>query len=327
MPTPPSLGYDPNQRAPGDATREAEALRKAMKGFGTDEKALITILSKPDPLQMALIRHAYADRIGRNLEKDIKSELSGDLEDVLVSLARGPLEQDAACIRDALSGMGTDERALNDVLVGRSNADLRAIKYAYVGKYQKSLVEEIKSDLSGKTEQFFVMLLNAMRPEPGTYFDAQSVDADVREIHQATQARKGTDEIGVTAVFMNASDAKLVAIAQAFETKYHRSLEKVIKDEFSGHLEEVLLSMLSKAKDPVGHDADRVRDCSPMGANKSTRRLIYWIVHLHWNPPHLAAVKARLKQTPGFHVNCPWRGAIPEIGYLHDALNQLWNSS
>ncbi|RHZ43219.1 uncharacterized protein CDV56_100632 [Aspergillus thermomutatus] len=326
MPTPPSLGYDPNQRAPGNATREAEALRKAMKGFGTDEKALINILTKPDPLQMALIRHTYTDRIGRNLEKDLKSELSGNLEDVLLALARGPLEQDVTFARDALSGIGTNEKALNDVLVGRSNADLRAIKYAYVGKYQKSLVDDIKSDLSGKTEQFFVMLLNATRPEPGTYFDAQSVDADVREIHQATQARKGTDETGVSAVFLGASDAKLVAIAQAFETRYHTSLAKVIKDEFSGHLEDALLSMLSKAKDPVGHDAEKILECLPAGGNANLKRLIYWVVHLHWNPPHFAAVKARLKQKLGHDIGNQWRGAISP-GDFHEAMRQLWNSA
>ncbi|GFF42129.1 annexin A11 [Aspergillus udagawae] len=325
MPTPPSLGYDPNQRAPGDATREAEALRKAMKGFGTDEKALINILTKPDPLQMALIRHTYTDRIGRNLEKDLKSELSGDLEDVLVSLARGPLEQDVAALRDALAGIGTNEDILTDVLVGRSNADLRAIKYAYVGKYQKSLVEDIKGDLSGKTEQFFVMLLNATRPEPGTYFDAHSVDADVREIHQATQARKGTDETGVFAVFMAASDAKLVAIAQAFETKYHTSLEKVLKAEFSGHMEDALLSMLSKAKDPVGHDAEKILKCVG-GAKADIKRLIYWVVHLHWNPPHFAAVKARLKQKLGHDIGNQWRGAIAPGDFL-DAMRQVWNSA
>ncbi|EAW15291.1 annexin [Aspergillus clavatus NRRL 1] len=324
MPIPPSLGYDPHQRAPGNATREAEALRKAMKGWGTDEKALINILTKPDPLQMALIRHTYTDHIGRNLEKDLKSELSGNLEDVLLALARGPLDQDVVYAHDAMSGLGTNEKALNDVLLGRSNADLRAIKYAYVAKYEKALVDDIKSDLSGKTEQFFVMLLNATRPEPGAYVDPQSVDADVREIHQATKARSGTDETGVSAVFLGASDAKLVAIAQAFETRYHTSLEALIKDEFSGHLREAFLSMLAKARDPVGHDADTILECLPVGGGADLKRLIYWVVHLHWNPPHFAAVKGRLRQKLGHDIGAQWRGAISS-GDFHEAMRQLWN--
>ncbi|KAJ5485702.1 hypothetical protein N7530_000002 [Penicillium desertorum] len=226
VPTPPSLGYDPDQRAPGDATKEAEGLRKAMKGYGTDEDALIRILTEPDPLRMALIRHTYADKIGRNLEKDIKSEVSGKLEDLLLALALGPLGHDVRHLKQAMAGVGTDETAMNDVLLGRSNADLRAIKYAYVSTHKSPLLDDIKSDLTGKTERFFEMLLKATRPEPGTYFDPASVDADVREIHQATQAKTGTDEIGISAVFINAPDAKLVAISQAFDARYHKSLRE-----------------------------------------------------------------------------------------------------
>lgn len=295
VPVPPSLGYDPDQRAPGSAIAEADALRKAMKGWGTDEGALIKILSKPDPLQMALIRHTYTDKHGRDLEKDVKSEVSGQFEDLLIALVTGPLGHDVRHLKDALAGLGTNETALNDVLIGRSNADLRAIKYAFVSKYQKSLLDEVKSDLSGKTEKFFEMLLTASRPEPGTYFDAAAVDADVREIHQATQAKTGTDELGMSAVFINAPDAKLPAIAQAFEARYHKSLEKVIKEEFSGHLKAVFLAMLEHAKDPVRYHATRVAECV-RADSPDQKRLIYWIAHLHWNRPYWDNVKACLRR-------------------------------
>ncbi|CEL08506.1 Putative Annexin [Aspergillus calidoustus] len=324
VPAPPSLGYDPDQRASGDATKEADALRKAMKGWGTDEAALINVLAKPDPLQMALIRHTYMERHGRNLEKDLKSELSGDLELILVSLAAGPLGQDIAYLREALSGIGTDEVAINDVLIGRSNADLRAIKYGYVSKYSKALVDDIKSDLSGKTEKFFVMLLNAVRPERGTYFDQTSVDKDVHELHVATTAKTGTDEIGVAAVFLGASDAKLQAVAQAFEAKYHISLEKTIKDEFSGHLEKALLAILSRSKDPLKFDVETLLAIVPVGgAAADIKRLIYWVVRLHWNPPYLKQVKDALVQRTGSDFGRRIKAAVPP-GDLQNAIMKVW---
>jgi annexin A7/11 len=67
-----------------------------MKGFGTDETVLIKILSKPDPLQMALLRNTYSARIHRNLEHDVASETSGHFKEGLVALVRGPLMQDVS---------------------------------------------------------------------------------------------------------------------------------------------------------------------------------------------------------------------------------------
>ncbi|PTU23987.1 hypothetical protein P175DRAFT_0497114 [Aspergillus ochraceoroseus IBT 24754] len=323
VPMPPSLGYDPDQRAPGDASKEADALRNAMKGWGTDEAALINVLAKPDPLQMALIRHTYTERIGRNLEKDIRSETSGDLETTLVSLATGPLGQDIAYLRDALSGIGTDEVAITDVLLGRSNADVRAIKYAYVGKYSKALVDDIRSDLSGKTEKFFVMLLNAVRPERATYFDQASVDHDVRELHLATQAKTGTDEVGVSAVFLGASDAKLVAISQAFEAKYHTSLENVVRKEFTGHLEKALLTLLKRAQDPFKFDVDTMLSVVPIDKSPDMKRLIYWVVRLHWNPPYLLQIKNALTQRTGSDFGRRLRAAIPP-GDVQNAVMKVW---
>lgn len=96
----PSPGYDPLAAAPGDASQDADALRGAMKSFGTNESVnesvLVKMLSKLDPLQMALLRNAYSTRIQRNLEHDVASETSSHFKEGLVALVRGPLMQDVS---------------------------------------------------------------------------------------------------------------------------------------------------------------------------------------------------------------------------------------
>jgi annexin A7/11 len=92
----PSPGYDPHAATPGDASRDADALRGAMKGSGTNKSVLIEILSKLDPLQMALLRNTYSTRIQRNLEHDVASETSSHFKEGLVALVRGPLMQDVS---------------------------------------------------------------------------------------------------------------------------------------------------------------------------------------------------------------------------------------
>ena len=95
LPSLPSPGYGVGQIAPGEYRPAADELRRAMKGFGTDEESLIRVLSKLDPLQMAAVRSTYTTHIGRDLYKDVKSETSGYFRDGLLAIIEGPLDHDA----------------------------------------------------------------------------------------------------------------------------------------------------------------------------------------------------------------------------------------
>jgi annexin A7/11 len=132
--------------------RDVEAIRKAMKGFGTDEKALTVVLAKKDPLQMETIRTQYDQRLLRNLITDLEKETGGDFKMLLVELVRGPLVADCYNLMEAMKGMGTKEVILDDILVGRSNADINAIKQKYQELFKRSLDADLKGDLSAATE-------------------------------------------------------------------------------------------------------------------------------------------------------------------------------
>jgi annexin A7/11 len=228
QPAYPSPGYVTGQIPQGDASNEADALNKAMKGFGTDKAVLIRVLSKVDPIRMQLIRYSYRQRFGKRLEDAIASETGGHFRDGLLALVRGPLEQDVYNLFHAIDGIGTKEVVLNDVLLGRSNADLTAIKTEYHRTYKRLLESDVKGDLSGKTERMFDMVLAARRAEESAPVIPQQVDADVTELYRATEGQFGTDEVSVCAIITMKSDAQLRAISQAFEAKYRIPLDKVI---------------------------------------------------------------------------------------------------
>ncbi|KAI0879385.1 hypothetical protein GGS24DRAFT_439227 [Hypoxylon argillaceum] len=228
-PTQPTLGYGPPQIIQWDASPDAQTLRMAMKGLGTDEKALIRVLANKDPLQIEAIKAAYFRLFSRSLEKDVKSETSKYLELGLVSIISGPLLHDVNLLHTAMDGPGTKEKVLNDVLLGRSNADMKAIKGMYQHTFNRPLERDIKGDLSMKTERHFMIVLGACRAEDSAPVIPQAVDQDVMELYRATEGKVGTDEMLVCSILSTRNDNQIRAISQTYEQKFRRSLEDVLK--------------------------------------------------------------------------------------------------
>ncbi|KAL1957398.1 hypothetical protein VTO42DRAFT_6078 [Malbranchea cinnamomea] len=289
---PPSPGYVPGQMSDRDASKHVDALRKAMKGFGTDEETLIHILAKADPLYVAKLNHTYSQRLGRNLEKDVKSEVSGKLEDALVAFIRGPLMQDVHAVRNAVKGLGTNEDLLNDVLIGRSKADLEAIKRAYRETFGRLLEEDVRDDLSGRTKQLFTMILTHARPEDNPYaaIDQKAVDRDVEDLYEALVKRSDTDLLTVSQILTSRSDSHLRAVVAAYDKDNEPKLLDRIAKSTSGHLEDALLAILRGAVDPIERDAISIYKCFIPSLKESL--LTERIVRLHWDQQRLEQVKA-----------------------------------
>ena len=265
-----------------------------MKGFGTDEAALIRVLAKLSPLEVPVIKETYRQRHGRDLENDVRKEVSGYFELSLLSILRGPLQQDVWCLDKALKGAGTNEDLLNEILLGRSNADIQAIKQAYHHTYHRSLEHDVRDDLSAKTERLFSMVLSATRQEESAPVIPQSVDADVSEIHRCTEARLGAEQLTVCSLLSKRSDNQIRAIAHAYEHKYRRPLEKVLVSEFSGHMEDALVQMVRCGTDRAMRDAINIEDAMA-GMGTKDEMLIIRVVKLHWNPAHVQQVKGAYK--------------------------------
>jgi annexin A7/11 len=87
-----------------NVSADIEGLYKAMKGWGTDEKKLISVLAAKDPLEMAAIRAQYQQRYHQDLVEHLKKECGGDFGDAITHLARGPLLGDVYALKGAVKG-------------------------------------------------------------------------------------------------------------------------------------------------------------------------------------------------------------------------------
>nr|QJA10291.1 Annexin A4 [Tachysurus fulvidraco] len=246
-----------SQASDFDAEIDAEKLRAAMKGAGTDEAAIIAILSHRTIAQRQKIKEAYKVSVGKNLEDDIKSELTGNFEKVVCGLLMSAPVYDAYELRNAIKGAGTDEACLIEILASRTNSEMKALTAVYKKEYERDLEDDISGDTSGMFKRVLVSLATAGRDE-STKVDEALAKQDAKEIFDAGEARWGTDEVKFLTILCVRNRNHLLRVFQEYQKISGRDIEDSIKREMSGCLEDVFLAIVKCLKSKPAFFAERL---------------------------------------------------------------------
>lgn len=135
-----------------------------MKGFGTDETVLIDILCRRTSQQRQEIAVAYKSSVGKDLLKNLESELRGNMEMLFKALMYTPAQLEAFDLRDAIDGIGTKEATVIDILCTKAtNQEMIALKNTYKMIFKRDMENEIRGDVSGYFQRFLVSLMAANR--------------------------------------------------------------------------------------------------------------------------------------------------------------------
>uniref|UniRef100_A0A3B3ZFE2 Annexin n=1 Tax=Periophthalmus magnuspinnatus TaxID=409849 RepID=A0A3B3ZFE2_9GOBI len=239
-----------------DPAADAQALRKAMKGFGTDEDAIIDIVANRSNAQRQEIRQAFKSLLGRDLMKDLKSELSKNLERLIIGLMLTPAEFDAKMMRKAMEGAGTDEHALIEILVTRTNEQILAMNEAYLHGYKKSLEDAIQSDTSGHFCRILTSLVQGAREEGPADFDR--ADSDAQELAEACNAESDDMEMKFMSILCTRSFPHLRRVFQEFVRYTNKDIEQIIKKEMSGDVKNAFYAIVCSVKNQPLYFADRL---------------------------------------------------------------------
>ncbi|CAH1776035.1 unnamed protein product [Owenia fusiformis] len=250
-----------------NAEGDAEIIRNAMKGFGTDEATIINVLAYRSNSQRLEIAKVFKTMFGKDLTKELNGELSGNFCDIMVGLLLHPANYDANEIRKAVEGLGTDDDVLVEILCTRTNKQIQAIKAAYKNLFQKSLEKDVKDDTSGHFKRLLVSQIQANRDESPT-FDRNQAKADAQALFEAGENKWGTDESKFNQILSSRSFAHLRAVFEEYGTLSKKSMEDVIKAEFSGDIKNGLLTIVRVIQNKPGYFAKQLhKSMQGLGTN------------------------------------------------------------
>ena len=241
------------------AQADADALKKAFKGIGCDKKTIIDITVNRTNAQRQQIKEAYKASYGRDLMKDLKSELHSHLEDGILALFTDPIEYDADELRGAMKGMGTNEDTLIEIIASRPPHMLKAIITRYKEKFNRDLEADVKSETSGTLRKLLIALLQCSRSANTNPNQAQCAQI-AQEIYQAGEKKLGTDESVFKKYFCTLSPYELAAVSREYHKLTGHTILQAIDKEFHGDSKKTLRTIVYATLSPSEYFATRVKD-------------------------------------------------------------------
>ncbi|KAK6933946.1 Annexin repeat [Dillenia turbinata] len=228
----------PLQHSP---VEDAEVIRKACEGWGTNEKALISVLAHRYPHQRLEIRKAYQDRYHEDLIRCLESELRGDFERALYRWILDPADRDAVLANVALKNGKVDYRVIIEVSCTRTPEEFLAVKRAYMARYKHSLEEDVACHTTGDLRKLLVALVGVYRYD-GDEINAKLAASEAEILHHAIKENEFNHE-EIVRIVSTRSKTQLLATINRYKDTHDISITKTL----AGNRENVLVDSLRAA--------------------------------------------------------------------------------
>ncbi|XP_069578733.1 annexin A3a isoform X2 [Brachyistius frenatus] len=144
--------------------------------------------------------------------------------------------EDAAALKEAIKGLGTNEKILINILTQRSSAQRQLICTAYHEATDESLLEDLEGDTLGDFED----LLMALVTPPAVY-----------DCHEVMRAMKGfgTEDSTLIEIFASRSNQQIKALSDVYLKETDKQLTFDLKKEVSGEFSKALLLLAEGQRD------------------------------------------------------------------------------
>ncbi|XP_061370450.1 annexin D8 [Gastrolobium bilobum] len=217
---------------------DAEIIKRACKGLGTDETALISILAHRNVAQRKLVRLAYEDIYHEDLIQQLKSELSGSFESAISYWTMDPAERDATFINEALKKATPDYKVIIEIACTRTSEELLSVKRSYQFLYKHCLEEDVASQTNGDIRKLLVAVISIYRYE-GDEFDESMAHSEANILNQVIEKKAFNDD-EIIRILSTRSKQQLRGTFNAFRNIYGSTITKGLFanpiDEYIGAL-------------------------------------------------------------------------------------------
>ncbi|KAK0628650.1 hypothetical protein B0T17DRAFT_573719 [Bombardia bombarda] len=304
-----------------DPVDDAARLAKGLKGEkrAPETEPLIEILPGLTHEQVMELRVEYkrlvktgSERKGVNIAKHIRARLKDEDHNLMkacYTTALGRWESEAYWANFWYHGDKNRRELLIEALMGRTNAEIRAIKTGFSDKkYGDSLTRCMKTELKeDKFKKAVLMVLDEQRMEETDGYgrplriDYELVRDDVKQLNHAVWSEKGGETLMISIVTQR-SDAHLREIIRLYKDTYKGA--NFAKDALkkSGNLVgEVLAHILNGVINKPVRDAMLLNHAVTLSKKDGLRRelLISRLVRYHWDGAHMVLVKKAYREHYG----------------------------
>ena len=233
-----------------------------------------------DFAQLALVDQCYHAKYGVTLaaaiDNAINSTVSGGFKRVCKTMIKDPITVFCELLNKAFEGWGTDEDTIMRIIGGHDKATVNEIRDRYADMYNKPLIEDLDSELSGNFKDAVIQWVVSegvggeplpdestatLKHEMIEYFEDLSAArsrlvlankealayiayCDARAIKRAC-AGLGTNDSKLINVITARTKNQLQKIDDAYVYNYGCTLVSQIADETSGNYKDFLCAMVT----------------------------------------------------------------------------------
>ncbi len=160
--------FDSTHHNVSKAEEDADSFHAAGEGkWGTDEAALIDIISLAPPKYLQMIDDAYIAKHNHNLERALEKELSGKGKKAAIyhlNMKLKPYETAAEHIKSCCAGLGTDELGLSCAIL-RFQFILPQVQVEHINMSSKTIEDRVNSETSGDYNKLLVQMIKVAWPD------------------------------------------------------------------------------------------------------------------------------------------------------------------